>query len=193
MLSFIFLIACNGKKKTEDEKFFEKYPALKNASKIKNDTVIYDSDGNLIKVQVNPKTVDNVEKVNSVGGELFYKYKTSEEGEILSDSLGNKILESVFKHEYRNEFFEVLMRDDSVKVGEEFIGVIYGFQDDIKINIDGLSHVVTYKDLPFTYKVRNDQPRIYSFSGKIKTFGKEYPFEYKYVVVEADSLDRIQE
>jgi hypothetical protein len=187
ILSIVFLIACNGKEKTEDEKFFEKYPALKNASKIKNDTAIYDSDGNEIKIKVNSKNAGDIERVNSVGGELFYKYKTSKEGDVLTDSLGNKVLQSVFKYDYRNEFFDVLMLNDTVKMDEKFTGIIYGYIEDIEIQIDGLNHVVTFKDLPFTYKVKKEQPGIYTFSGVITTSGNEYPFNYKYIVLPKNS------
>jgi hypothetical protein len=183
MLSIIFIISCNGKEKTEDEKFFEKYPALKNASKIKNDTAIYDSEGKMINLKVNPKNEHNIERVNSVGGELFYKYKVSKEGDVLTDNGGNKILESVFKYDFRNEFFDIIMLRDTLKMGEKFTGIIYGYDEDIEIQVEGLNHTVTFKDLPFTYNERKEKPGIYSFAGVVTTFGNEYPFEYKYIVL----------
>ncbi|WP_157494194.1 hypothetical protein [Fulvivirga imtechensis] len=185
-LFILLFCACENKNK-DDEAFLKSLPDIQGITK---DTVLFDKNGNPIKVYVNPShKTENIEKVNSVGGELFYLYYSDENNEPVYDSIENKKkLKKVFHYDYINEFFDISMKTDTVKLGKEFIGNIYSQQKDIRIEIKGLDEVLTSEDLPYTHKIKATELGIYSFSGIIYTFGENYPFEYKYIVVAADSI-----
>ncbi|ELR68596.1 hypothetical protein C900_00221 [Fulvivirga imtechensis AK7] len=193
IFSLVYLIACEGKKEQEVIK-------INDISEIDttNTAIIVDEDGNIL--YQNPEFGFNGENIfiaNSINDTVFYS--------IGEDSLGTNKKNRVFKYEYHRESFQIDIKDDSIQLGDEFIGyiafemnknnkvIINGEDEDITITQGDFEQDSSLSFQPYEYRIVTQDTGVKEFKGKVFVDNEEYPFEYKYVVVAADSLDRIQE
>ncbi|ELR68105.1 hypothetical protein C900_00943 [Fulvivirga imtechensis AK7] len=179
------LYGCGDGGKMNREKMLEAY------DKADKDTVLIDEHGNEIRV-IKDSTVDILDVLipkrnptrlvnESLNGKVIYNL----------DSIGSKV--SIVNMDYSNEYFIITINNDTIREGEFFIADIAGGVDEIDVQINGEKEQLKLSDLPYGYKIKADELGVQEFSGVVTTPEKKYPFEYKYVVVAADSLDRIQE
>jgi hypothetical protein len=184
LVLLVFALSCTNNNDEQAKRFFEKFPSLENAKQnIKNDTVLYDSDGNGFFFRVQPsKETPNLEVQTSINGEVVYEYRLGTKGEVIQDSSSKKMVKRIYSYKYFNENLQASISADTLQKGEVFVGTITGFQKDIRIKVDDVADTLSKEDLPYKFKRAANDIGVHYFSGVVYSGGKEIPFQYKYLV-----------
>ncbi|MEM8510705.1 MAG: hypothetical protein AAF717_22930 [Bacteroidota bacterium] len=145
----------------------------------------YDNEGNYLGIAFVPKQNPKLGMGQGLNGDIFYDYEFNSDGE--------KVKLRAFKYEYRSEYFLIDINNDTVNLGEEFIGYL-GFNpsgknqavietEDKEILVSSKEERIQTNFLRYEHRVVPDSLGIKFFKGVITIDAVEYPFEYKYVVI----------
>ena len=190
LLFVVVLYSCGDQKSQEEDVIY-----VDDFSEIDTSNIVMmtDEEGNIL-YQKSDIDLDKFVLMHGVNDTIFYEYE--------NDSSGNRYVNKMFKYEYHKEFFQVDIKDDSIHVGDEFVGYIAFVLDDKNraIIFDGAGEkVITKDDLEqnsslgfkvYEYRVLAENTGIMEFNGKIVIREEEFPFEYKYVVIAKDTIDQ---
>ena len=88
----------------------------------------------------------------------------------------------MFKDEYYNGAFSILLDRDTVVLGDDFSSVFKVHRDSFKITITNPTSVILYNDSE-RYHYIPLSPGLYDFKGTIEYDSLSFPFEYKFIVL----------
>lgn len=96
----------------------------------------------------------------------------------------NKVV-SVFKEEYHNEKFEILLSKDTLNVGDSLRSIILLASPNFRVVISKPSSQVIESDGQSTISSYNfvpEHPGVFDFAGTIEYDTMKAPFHYKFIV-----------
>jgi hypothetical protein len=153
---------------------------LNNLSKIKEDSIYIDENGNKWTVRFNSKIA---EVNNTINGTVKYSYSLDDNKELTYDKYGN-IYKSIFKETDYNDIYKIQIYDDSLKVGEVFTASLWAKFDKFEVEMEQPKKEVRPSTTTeeFIFEFPCSKPGTYSLIGKIKSDSSDIPFEYKFIV-----------
>lgn len=186
----IAIISCNKDKPKDDEiVYLEDLSELDSGALVR----IVDKDGNVIRDDFASSKNNIWMESSDLNGDIFYDF--------VSDSSRQKTKIRAFKYDYRTEYFSVDMNNDTIPLGDEFVGYIgFEMKNGNRAIIDTEDRQVIIKESidqnassdyqVYQHKVDANDTGTYDFKGKIVIGEEEFPFEYKYVVIAKDTIDQ---
>lgn len=96
------------------------------------------------------------------------------------------VISSLYKEEYSNSYFSILIDKDTISLGTTFRGRIYPASGNYKIRIFSPTEFnVQSEGKPDSqeYKFTPQTEGIYEFKGQIQVDSIKTPFEYKFIVI----------
>ena len=147
---------------------------------------IVDKDGKVIRDDFASRMNNTWMAKDGLNGDIFYDFEI--------DSSGNKIKTRAFKYDYRSEYFSVDINNDTLYLGDHFVGYIsFKMENGNEAIIDTKNSQVIIKEgtsqdrlsgyQVYEHRIVTKSIGAKDFKGKIIIDGEEYPFEYKYVVL----------